>query len=85
MAHIVQQFKRNVTSTRFDVKIAQWVLWSIALMIIVGGIYELTRFQLTEYQLFVGILLVLAVSLQVILGGLLLPIVQVVAQRQKTE
>jgi len=85
MAHIVQQLKRRVTSTRFDVKVAQLVLWSIALMIIVGGIYELTHFQLTESQFFFGILLVLAVSLQVIVGGLLLPIVQFVAQQQKNE
>jgi hypothetical protein len=85
MTHIVHQVKRNVTSTRFDVKVAQWILWSIALVMIVGAIYELTRFQLTEYQFFTGILLVLAVSLQVILGGLLLPIVQFVAQHRKTE
>ena len=85
MAQFVQQFKRNVTSTRSDVKIAQWILWSIALLIIVGGIYQLTRFQLTESQFFFGILLVLSVSLQVILGGLLLPVVQFVAERQKTE
>ena len=85
MTHIVHQVKRNVTSTRFDVKVAQWILWSIALVMIVGGIYELTRFQLTEYQFFTGILLVLAVSLQVILGGLLLPIVQFVAQHRTTE
>ena len=85
MANMVHHFKRNVTSTRFDVKVAQWVLWSIALTMIVGGIYELTLFQLTEYQFFIGILLVLAVSLQVILGGLLLPIVHFVAQHRKTE
>ena len=85
MAHIIQYFTRTFTSTRFDVKAAQVVLWSIALVVMVGGTYKLARFQLTESEFFLGILLVMAVSLQVIVGGLLLPIVAYVAQQQKKE
>ena len=83
MAHIIQYFTRTFTLTRFDVKAAQVVVWSVALVVMVGGIYTLARFQLTEPELFFGILLVMAVSLQVIVAGLLLPIVAYVAQQKK--
>ena len=36
MAHIIQCFTRTFTSTRFDVKAAQAVLWCIALVVMVG-------------------------------------------------
>ncbi len=85
MAHIIQYFTRTLTSTRFDVKAAQLVVWFIALAVMVGGIYNLARLQLSESELFLGILLVMAVSLQVIVGGLLLPIVAYVSQQQKNE
>ena len=85
MAHVIQYFARTFTSTKFDVKAAQVVLWSIASVVMVGGIYQLARFQLTESELFLGFLLVMAVSLQIIVGGLLLPIVRYVAQQQKKE
>ena len=85
MAHIVQHFKRHFTSTRFDVKAAQLILWCIALIIMVGGIHKLTRFDLTESQFFFGILLIMLVTLQIIVGGLLLPIVEFVAQQRKSE
>ena len=83
MANIIQYFTRTFTTTKLDIKAAQVVVWSVALVVMIGGIYTLARFQLTEAELFLGILLVMAVSLQVIVGGLLLPIVACVAQQQK--
>ena len=85
MTHIVQHLKRHFTSTRFDVKAAQLILWCIALIIMVGGIHELTRFELTESQFFFGVLLIMLVTLQIIVGGLLLPIVEFVSQQRKSE
>ena len=85
MAHIVQHFKRHFSSTRFDVKAAQLILWCIALIIMVGGIHKLTRFELTESQFFIGILLIMSVTLQIVVGGLLLPILEFVMQQRNSE
>jgi hypothetical protein len=83
MTNVLRLFKRNLTSTGFDAKAAQMGCWICSLIVMVAGILKLTRLQLTEAELFFGVLLVMAVTVLGIIAGLLMPIVEFVAQKQK--
>ncbi len=83
MTDVLRLFKSKLTSRGFDAKAAQIACWICSLIVMVVGIFKLTRLQLTEAELFFGILLVMAVAILVIITGLLMPIVEFVAQKTK--
>jgi len=82
MTDVIRLFTRNLTSTGFDAKMAKMACWICSAVVMVAGILKLARLQLTESELFFGILLVLAVAILFIILGLLMPIVEYVAQKQ---
>jgi hypothetical protein len=85
MTDMLRLLNRSLTSTSFDAKAAQTACWACSLIVMVTGILKLTRLQLTEAELFFGILLVMAVTILGIIAGLLMPIVEFIARKQKEE
>jgi len=81
--HVLQYFQRKLTSEKFDAKAGQVACWMVSGFILVSGIFKVTAMQLSEPQLFFGILLVLSVALLGVVLGILLPIAQFVEQRRK--
>ena len=78
-----QYFQRKLTSDKLDAKVGQMACWFFSVFIMVGGSLKVTTLQLTEPQLFFGILAVSAVALLGIILGVLLPISQCVEQWQR--
>jgi len=64
---------RPLTSARFDVFAGRLACWVAAILVLVLGFFKLTQLPLSETELFFGLLLVLAVTMQMILFGLVLP------------
>ena len=85
MTNVLRLFKRNLTSTGFDAKAAQMAFWICSLVVMVAGTLKLTRLPLTEAELFFGILLVMAVTILGTIAGLLMPVVEFVAQKKTGE
>ena len=83
MTDIIHLFKRNITTSRLDAKLGQAFCWTGSLVMMTAGILKLTRLQLTESELFFGILLVMAVTMLGIVARLLLPVVEYVAREQR--
>ena len=75
---------RKLTSASTDAKIGQAFCWVGALLVMVAGMYKLTRLPLNEAELFFGVLLVMAVTLLGVIAGLLLPVVEFVARKERT-
>ncbi|MCG6155606.1 hypothetical protein [Rubinisphaera margarita] len=68
--------KRKLTSNNFDYLFAQSATLLGSIVICIVGLYALIRLDLSEPETFLGILLVLAVTLLGIICGLLIPIVE---------
>jgi uncharacterized membrane protein YiaA len=66
----------KVTSDLFDVKFGQGACFLAGLLVFVLSFWKMTRLELTESQLFFGVLLSFATPLLFIIMGLLLPIVR---------
>ena len=81
--YVVQYFQRKLTSDKLDAMMGQIACCAVSGVILVAGLFKLTELQLTEPELFFGILLILAVALLGIILGVLLPIAQSVAQWQR--
>jgi hypothetical protein len=65
--------KSKISSGRFDAGLGHALCWAFSLLVLIVGLPRLASFDLTEPQLFFGILLLVAVALLgVILGTLLL-------------
>jgi uncharacterized membrane protein len=77
---LFRNFNRKITSEAFDAQSGQVVSWLVSILVLILGFLKLTSFQLTEVQLFFGILLLLAVVLLGVILGLLLPVAQTVSQ-----
>ena len=77
-----QDFNRKITSDAFDAQSGQIISWLVSILVLIVGFMKLTSLQLTEAQLFFGILLLLAVVLLGVILGVLLPIAQTVRQMQ---
>ena len=67
--------QRPLTSSMFDARVGQMACWLGSLLIMVLGIFKLTRLPLNETELFFGVLLVMTVTLLGVLIGLVLPLV----------
>lgn len=85
MTNLIRSCFRNLTTSRFDAKAAQAACWICSLLVLVVGVLKLTRLQLTETELFLSILLVLAVAILCLITGLLMPIVEYVSQKKNTD
>ena len=73
---------RRTTSEAFDIRFAQVACFVAAVLVLALSIWKLTRLDLTETQLFFGVLLSLFVPLLCVVVGLLLPVVR--ADRKTT-
>lgn len=69
----LRPFLRPLTSVRFDIFAGRIACWATAILVMVLGLFKLTRLPLSETELFFGLLLVLGVTMQMILIGLVLP------------
>ena len=65
--------RRRLSSDAFDFRLSQFGAFAVGLLVFVLGILKLTSMPLTEYQLFMGILLVMAVMLLCCILGFLMP------------
>lgn len=72
--HISQLLGYRITSDAWDGRLGQLVCFLAGVLVLVLSLWKLTRLELTEAQLFFGVLLSLAVPLLFIVVGLLLPI-----------
>ncbi|MCA9156262.1 MAG: hypothetical protein R3C99_19165 [Pirellulaceae bacterium] len=83
MTRILRLFRYDLTSPRLDAKVGQILCWLSSAGVMTLGMWKLTRLQVTEKELFFGVLLVLAVSLLGVVLGMLLPLVEDVSRRQR--
>ena len=67
--------KRSVSSSDFDVQAARLGIWAASILVLVFGVLTLAKLELSQAELFFGLLLVLAVSEILVLIGLVLPMV----------
>ena len=65
---------RRLTSDRVDAHLGQIACWPAATGILVLHLLRLPSLHLSEVELFFGVLLVIAVTLQAVILGMLLPI-----------
>jgi len=68
--------KRKLSSNDIDCLFAQTATFLGSIVVCIAGLYALIRLDLSESEMFLGILLVLAVTLLGIICGLLIPIVE---------
>jgi hypothetical protein len=71
---IAESLNGKITSDAFDVRFAQLACFAASLLVLALSVWKLTRLELTEAQLFFGILLSFVMPLNFIVIGLLLPL-----------
>ena len=74
MNRLLRVMIQPLTPDRIDVKGGQIVCWLAAMAVLILGMLKLAELSLTEAELFVGLLLVLTVTLLMVLIGLVLPL-----------
>ena len=72
--HIAKIMSRQITSDSFDLNLVRVASFIAAAVVLTLSIWKLTRLELTEKELFFGILLSLIIPFQLIVLGLLLPL-----------
>ena len=72
--HINKLFNHKITNHLFDRRLGQIACFIAAALVLTLSIWKLTRLDLSEVQLFVGVLLSLCVPLLCAVVGLLLPV-----------
>ena len=77
----IRILQQTISTARFDAKLGQTICWLGSGITMVGGLLKLTTLTLTEPQFFMGMLLVVAVSMLGLVVGILLPIAQYVAEK----
>lgn len=83
MTRMLRLFRCDLTSPRLDSKVGQIACWLCSAGVLTLGMWKLSRLQLTEKELFFGVLLVLAVALLGVVLGMLLPLVEESSRRQR--
>ena len=78
---MIRTLKRTATTATFDAKVGQALCWFFSGVVMVGGLLKLTTLALTEFEFFIGLLLVVAVSVLGLIAGILLPIAQYLATK----
>ena len=82
MAHTA--LRQKISSGRFDAGLGHALCWAFSTVVLIVGLPRLASFDLTEPQLFFGILLLIAVALLgIILGTLLLMSHSIAEMRRK--
>ena len=71
---ITESLNYKVTNDAFDMRLAQVACFVAGLLVLALSFWKLTRLDLTEAQLFLGILLSFAMPLLFIVISLLLPL-----------
>lgn len=71
---IIQSLSREITHDAFDRTLGSVACFVAGVLVLVLSFWKLTRLELTEAQLFLGVLISLVVPLLLIVIGLLLPI-----------
>ena len=83
MNHSITQFmRRRLSSDVFDRKLGQVACFGAGLLVLALSLWKVTRLDLTEAQLFFGVLLSLIVPLLCMIMGLLLPIAEAVTKQR---
>ena len=70
---IARLLGHTISSDAFDLKLGQGVCFLASTLILLVSLWELARLDLTEAQLFFGLLLSLCVPLLLLVVGLVLP------------
>jgi len=65
---------RPLTSERFDASVASKLLYAAGLLVLVLSILKVTSLELSESQLFFGLLISSCVVVQIMMAGMLLEI-----------
>ncbi len=73
---------RGITKDSIDRKLGQIVCFIAGIFLFALSTWKLTKLHLTEAELFLGILLIIAVTLLFIILGLLLPMASAVRSKQ---
>ena len=85
MNHSITQFLgRKLSNDEFDLKLARVTCFGAGALVLVFSMWEVLRLDLTEVQVFFGVLLSLVVPLLCMIMGLLLPIAAIVRNRSLT-
>lgn len=71
---ITELLNCKITNHAFDMRLAQAACFVAGLLVLALSFWKLTRFDLTEAQLFFGMLLSFVMPLILIVIGLLLPL-----------
>ena len=79
---IAQLLARRLTNDGFDLKLAQVAYFGAGVLVLALSMWKLTRFDLTEAQLFFGVLLSFITPLLLVVIGLLLPIAKAARQQK---
>ena len=75
MRDIIGKFLvRKISPESFDTKLGKLASFAVGLLVLVLSGWKLARLELTETELFFGVLLSLAVCLLFVVMGLLLPL-----------
>ena len=72
--YITERLSRKITNDVFDRRLGQCICFAAGLLVLALSFWKLTRLDLTEAQLFFGILLSFVMPLIFIVIGLLLPL-----------
>lgn len=76
MQRIRQHMGRSLSTGSFDAQCGQITCYIAAILILVLAMWKLTTLQVTEVELFLGLLLTLVLTILCVILGLLLPIYQ---------
>ncbi len=71
--HITESLSYKITTDAFDMRLAQVASFVAAVLVLTLSFWKLTRLELTEAELFFGVLLCFTMPLLLIVIGLLLP------------
>ena len=69
MRHVFRFLLHPISTARFDNRLSQFLCYAGSLMVLVLGILKLSRLELDEAHLFLGVLLVLTVTMLGVIGG----------------
>ncbi len=71
--HIAETFSYKITTDAFAMKLVQGACFVTSLLVLAASFWKLMRLDLTEIQLYCGVLLSLTTPLLFVVIGLLIP------------
>lgn len=76
MSRLLRIFVWRLSTDTFDVRLSQWLCFAAAPAVLVMAVLKLSRLPLTEAEVLIGLLASLAVTLLLVILGLVLPLAQ---------